>query len=244
MELIKPYYNVYLDAEPEQILGNIERAGRVCYKSEGKITPSSGTEFVQRIIKNGHESVLEHEKVSVRIICDRGVSHELVRHRIASYSQESTRYCDYSKNGHLTFIIPPWEIPKPGTYNIKWDGLFGKLEDDQYDAKGIWFWNMAVAERDYKKLSGQTKDYTLDQIPVKFNVGDQVLIRHQSEAEDEQAQVKRYRGKIISVGPKHFTAEIATLRGRTRNETFLIADLLTGIVKVRKDLEADKNGTN
>ena len=75
----------------------IEKIGRACYKSEANINESSATQFITNIIKCGYESVIEHEKVSVKIICDRGVTHEIVRHRIASYSQESTRYCNYSK---------------------------------------------------------------------------------------------------------------------------------------------------
>lgn len=88
------------------MLRRIEEAGRTCYKSEDRIADESAPTFISSIIKRGHESVLEHEKVSVRIICDRGVSHEIVRHRIASYSQESTRYCNYGKHGEITFIEP------------------------------------------------------------------------------------------------------------------------------------------
>jgi len=77
------------------MLKRIEVAGRTCYKSEESITAYSAAEFVRSLIKRGHESVLEHETITARVICDRGVSHEIVRHRIASYSQESTRYCDY-----------------------------------------------------------------------------------------------------------------------------------------------------
>ncbi len=77
------------------MLKRIEKAGRTCYKSEEKITTDSSEEFVKMIIRRGHESVLEHESITVRIICDRGVSHEIVRHRLAAYSQESTRYCNY-----------------------------------------------------------------------------------------------------------------------------------------------------
>lgn len=93
-----------------EILNRIERAGRTCYKSEDKISPSSSAKFVENIIRIGHESVIEHEKITVRIICDRGVSHEIVRHRIASYSQESTRYCNYSNNkfGHQIAVIEPF----------------------------------------------------------------------------------------------------------------------------------------
>lgn len=77
--------------------------------------------FVQNIIKRGHESVLEHEKISVRIICDRGVTHEIVRHRLASYSQESTRYCNYASEKHggtLTFIDPCFWEPGSEPYNM------------------------------------------------------------------------------------------------------------------------------
>ncbi|WP_199653019.1 FAD-dependent thymidylate synthase [Parabacteroides sp. AM08-6] len=100
------------DIAPDTIMRNIELAGRTCYKSEDKITTDSSSKFVRMIIGRGHESVLEHEKITVRFICDRGVSHELVRHRIASFSQESTRYCNYSKDGfgnELTFIMPLFE---------------------------------------------------------------------------------------------------------------------------------------
>ncbi len=82
----------------------IEAAGRVCYKSEEKTTDTSFVEFLERIVRRGHESVLEHSMLTVRFICDRGVSHELVRHRLASFSQESTRYCNYS--GEVAFIMP------------------------------------------------------------------------------------------------------------------------------------------
>jgi thymidylate synthase (FAD) len=85
----------------DDILWRIERAGRTCYQSEDANhggDPDKTQEFVRKIIKRGHESVLEHEKVTVSIVCDRGVSHELVRHRLASYSQESTRYCNYNRN--------------------------------------------------------------------------------------------------------------------------------------------------
>lgn len=110
MKIIEPSFSWLGGKCPNgpAILSNIATAGRVCYQSEPN---TSDALFVSKIIERGHESVLEHEKISVRIICDRGVSHELVRHRIASYSQESTRYCNYSKdkfdNG-LTFIRPPW----------------------------------------------------------------------------------------------------------------------------------------
>ena len=91
------------------LLKKIEAAGRTCYKSEGKVTDISYIPFIVKLIQSGHESVLEHEKVTIRLICDRGVTHEIVRHRIASYSQESTRYCNYMKDqfgGEITVIDP------------------------------------------------------------------------------------------------------------------------------------------
>ena len=105
MKLTRASYEI-LSPVGESMLTNLELAGRVCYKSEDRITPESSKSFIAMLVKKGHESVLEHEKITVRFICDRGVSHELVRHRIASFSQESTRYCNYK--GGVEFIVPLW----------------------------------------------------------------------------------------------------------------------------------------
>ena len=107
MNLIKPSYEIL--SMPPNLLELIEKAGRTCYKSEDKITNSSAESFVKRIIKNGHHSVIEHCSATVQIVCDRGVTHEIVRHRLASYSQESTRYCNYGKEKHgsgIKVVIP------------------------------------------------------------------------------------------------------------------------------------------
>ena len=109
MKIVNPSIQILDEVNGEEILKKIERIGRVCYKSEDKITEESAKNFITNIIKSGHESVIEHEKITVKIICDRGVTHEIVRHRIASYSQESTRYCNYSKDkfgNELTVIKP------------------------------------------------------------------------------------------------------------------------------------------
>jgi thymidylate synthase (FAD) len=117
----------------DQCLENIERYGRVCYQSEqGEITAASARDFVSRRIKDGHESILEHEKITVIVRCDRGVTHEIVRHRIGSYSQESTRYCNYGKMG-LRFIRP----------------LFFADNDPRYT---IWLEAMNDAELAYNRL--------------------------------------------------------------------------------------------
>lgn len=108
MKVIRPYYEILTPITGDE-LKRIEIAGRTCYKSEDKITDDSAAKFVRGLIKGGHEAMLEHSQLSVRFVVDRGVSHELVRHRIASFAQESTRYCNYSKdkfNGELTFIKP------------------------------------------------------------------------------------------------------------------------------------------
>lgn len=109
MRIIEPSYIVEDEIDAQRMMRTIERAGRTCYKSEHNISEGSAEKFISNIIKRGHESVIEHEKITVRFICDRGVTHEMVRHRLASYSQESTRYCNYANDkfgNELTFIKP------------------------------------------------------------------------------------------------------------------------------------------
>lgn len=124
------------------LVKHIETVGRVCYKSEDKITEDSFEKFVRGIIDRGHEAVIEHSGFTVRFIVDRGVSHELVRHRIASFAQESTRYCNYSKDKHgneITVIMPFFFDTGMGTAS---NSLV-------YDA---WKHSCEVAEREYMKL--------------------------------------------------------------------------------------------
>lgn len=109
MKIIKPSVELVNAPNYETLLSTIEAAGRTCYKSEDKITEGSAEKFIRAIIHRGHEAVIEHGSFSVRFICDRGVSHEIVRHRLASYCQESTRYCNYANkqfNGEITVIKP------------------------------------------------------------------------------------------------------------------------------------------
>lgn len=109
MQIIKPYYEIMTPIDGEQMLKHIELCGRICYKSEHKIRERSYLVFARNIVKRGHEAVLEHASLTVKFICDRGVSHEIVRHRMASYCQESTRYCNYSKDdfgNEITVIYP------------------------------------------------------------------------------------------------------------------------------------------
>lgn len=113
MKIIEPSVEIMTPINGEEILKQIERAGRTCYKSEEKITADSARKFVENILKRGHEAVLEHASFTVKFVCDRGISHEIVRHRLAAYCQESTRYCNYSKDkfGKEITVIKPcfWE---------------------------------------------------------------------------------------------------------------------------------------
>lgn len=99
------------------ILKLVERAGRTCYKSEDLITEDSAKKFIAGIVRSGHHSVIEHVNITVRFVCDRGILAELTRHRLASYSVESTRYANYSKDkfGNEITVIEPlfWEEGSP-----------------------------------------------------------------------------------------------------------------------------------
>ena len=110
MKLINSYSEILTPINGEQILKDIEKVARTCYKSEDKITKddSSARDIVSKLLKRGHEAMLEFGDITVKFVCDRGISHEIVRHRVASYAQESTRYCNYGKDEHMTFIIPSW----------------------------------------------------------------------------------------------------------------------------------------
>lgn len=136
MRIIEPKVEFMTPINGEEILKQIEQAGRVCYKSEDKITEDSAHRFVANIIKRGHEAVLEHASFTVKFTCDRGVSHEIVRHRLAAYCQESTRYCNYSndKFGNEITVIKP----------CFWDENSANYE--------FWVFSMETAEEGYFRL--------------------------------------------------------------------------------------------
>lgn len=131
-------------------LQHIEKIGRVCYKSEDRITEDgeSAKKFVGMLIRNGHEAMIEHSSLSVKFTVDRGVSHELVRHRIASFAQESTRYCNYANNkfgGECTYI----DI----TNGMHLDTKMKNMSEDElnvvYDE---WVLAMEDAEKHYMRM--------------------------------------------------------------------------------------------
>ena len=122
MKIIEPKVELINPPAYSDLLSLIELAGRTCYKSESKITGDSAEKFVRNILKRGHEAVIEHGSVSVRFTCDRGVSHEIVRHRMASYCQESTRYCNYGKGkfGEEIAVIEPCFWPEGSDLYWAW----------------------------------------------------------------------------------------------------------------------------
>lgn len=117
MRIIKPSFELMTPVDGQSIMAHLEQCGRVCYKSEDRITDGSAEKFLAGIVKRGHEAVLEHYNFTVKFIVDRGVSHEIVRHRLASYCQESTRYCNYSRDSfgsEITVIAPLYLEGTPG----------------------------------------------------------------------------------------------------------------------------------
>ena len=139
MKIINASYHIETRIDGAEILKHIEKAGRTCYKSEDRITEESAENFVRKLIERGHESVLEHESITVRFVCDRGISHEIVRHRLASYSQESTRYCNYSGDrfgSGLTVIKPYFLKEKTGAYTSWITAMF--VAEKEYFAMLNW----------------------------------------------------------------------------------------------------------
>ena len=154
MRVINAGYEIISDLNGAEILKHIERCARVCYKSEDRITDGSAEKMVAALIRSGHEAMLEHYSFTVKFICDRGVSHELVRHRIASFAQESSRYCCYAKDKfgkELTFINP----------------CFWEPDSDNY---ARWFHEMDEAEKTYLAMieSGATPEQARDILPMSI----------------------------------------------------------------------------
>lgn len=154
MRVINAGYEIISDLNGAEILKHIERCARVCYKSEDRITDGSAEKMVAALIRSGHEAMLEHYSFTVKFICDRGIANELVRHRIASFAQESSRYCCYAKDKfgkELTFINP----------------CFWEPDSDNY---ARWFHEMDEAEKTYLAMieSGATPEQARDILPMSI----------------------------------------------------------------------------
>ena len=154
MRVINAGYEIISDLNGAEILKHIERCARVCYKSEDRITDGSAEKMVAALIRSGHEAMLEHYSFTVKFICDRGIANELVRHRIASFAQESSRYCCYAKDKfgkELTFINP----------------CFWEPDSDNY---ARWFHEMDESEKTYLAMieSGATPEQARDILPTSI----------------------------------------------------------------------------
>lgn len=178
MKLIRPSVEIPENIDGVQILKTLEKVARTCYKSEDKITEddSSARKLIGTIMQVHHESILEFVDITVKFTCSRACANEIVRHRVGSYSQESTRYCNYSKDkfdSQLTFIIPRWTEIKEGIYTSN-DG--GVLDRDK-----AFLASCLNAERTYNELvrtygciAEEARDIlplcTKTEINVKYNL--------------------------------------------------------------------------
>jgi thymidylate synthase (FAD) len=131
MKVIDPCFSFMHLPDGEFVLQHLELAARTCYKSEDKSGPDSARRLLGRIVRLGHDSVLEHISVTVRIVCDRGVTHELVRHRLCSFSQESTRYANYAQDkfGREITVIRPFFWKEDDRRYQLWLGAMQACED-------------------------------------------------------------------------------------------------------------------
>lgn len=146
MRIVEP--SVHLEWITPNALKQIELAGRTCYKSEVKAHENSEEHFLRSIVKRGHLSVIEHGSASFRIVTDRGISHEIVRHRLASYSQESTRYCNYS--------------------NEKFGSEITVVEPSNLKDRSVWAEGCMAAEKIYFKMleSGERPEIARSVLPT------------------------------------------------------------------------------
>lgn len=192
MRLENSSYEILSEIDSEKMMKSIEIAGRTCYKSEDKITIDSATKFVEMIAKRGHLTVIEHEKITIRFIFDRGISHEMVRHRLASFSQESTRYCNYSKDKHdnqITLI-----------------GISHHLKNQE--SLDVWINAMENAEKAYFKLIelGETPQIARSVLPnslkteivVTANLREWCLILTQRTANAAHPQIREVMRPLLA----------------------------------------------
>jgi len=154
MKLIRPSTQILTTINSDEIFKTLEQVARTCYKSEDKITEDgeSSRKILKLLLNRKHEAMLEFYDITVKYIIDRGISHEIVRHRIASFAQESTRYVNYSSDGKqqgCTFIIPEWISDE----QIK---LVQNLNERNYididNSTLSWYNSLNVAERSYNEL--------------------------------------------------------------------------------------------
>lgn len=144
MKIINAGYEILTPVDGDEILRKLERIARVCYKSEDKISCDSAERLISNLIALGHDAMLEHHSITVKFIVDRGVSHELVRHRIASFAQESTRYCNYGQGqfGREITVIRPCFLTEGRKH----------FSDGEFTAYGAWHSACEFSEKYYIRL--------------------------------------------------------------------------------------------
>lgn len=152
VKIIEQSFEILSDIDNDKILRDIELAARTCYKSEDKISTDSHKKLVAKLIEMNHFAMLEHAVLRVKFVTNRGVTHELVRHRLASYAQESTRYCNYSKDkfgSEISVIKPVWVDENP------------KLKE-------IWLKAMENAEKSYMEMiqNGAVAQQAREVLPI------------------------------------------------------------------------------
>lgn len=213
MKIIEPLIEVE-NFDGIKIMKNIERACRTCYRSEGLITEDSYKKLLKNCINRGHESVLEHEKITIRMTCDIGVYKDLTRHRFGSFSIESTRYCNYGKDkfdNEIKFIKPVFfkgnidlfETDEAGLYVYKneagEDIISNKTECLQSDKdlwkSYIWYNTMKNIETQYMAMT------ELDAKPDELRM----ILPHSTAAEVTMtANIREWR-HILDLRTKQMT---------------------------------------
>lgn len=168
----------------QDIYSHLEAVGRVCYKGKYQITDGGSEEFIKRLIANQHTAMLEHAGMTVVFTVDRGISHELVRHRIASFAQESTRYCNYSKDkfgNEITVVEPVFfkDISEDAKQTVRevMDGepvgrseMFEDGISDVIQQYANWYSSCRKAEKNYFRMlkNGATSEQARDILPTSL----------------------------------------------------------------------------
>ena len=137
VKIVAPHVEIITPLDGEAILKHLELCARNCYKSEDKITPDSARTMIKKLLELGHEAMIEHYNLTVKLTCDIGVYKDLTRHRLVSFAIESTRYCNYSKGkfGNELSVIKPCHI---------------KENTPEYD---LWLSTMQTIEKNYNQMA-------------------------------------------------------------------------------------------
>ena len=181
MKLIKPYTEILTPVDTVEVYKTIEKVARTCYKSEDKITDTSAERMVKSLIKSGHEAMIEFFDITVKFTCDRITSQSIVRHRLGSFAQESTRFCNYAKDKfgqELVFIIPSWLELQEGDYTDG-DGCplrHGWTVQNVNDSH-CWIYAMLEAEDRYLSLIERKKSAEQARMVLPMSVKTEINVK-------------------------------------------------------------------